>query len=525
MRVVLFIWKAHLKSAYSALRQDSRTKIAWFIALTFDLVVALWSIHQLLASVAQWKAGGPSVLETRLWLLCLGAWAGICLFTILSTMTLGFGSDQPRLLMTLPISPAARFRALYGLMFFEGIGNWLLLESVVIGIPLAIVLGWQALGWLTLLLLGVAVTLSISLVATLFVIRYVVPHFQKAILIVLASSAGLVIVYMAIHTFGLTLHMPALPTQAPWLVSLLFVTLLVLVAGPFAGGIGKLYVKAFHEIEGRSREHAALSLPGVQALNKKLGRYRTHTGALLVKGLLNQSRNAFTWGRLLIVLICISLFPLARTLLVSYGLSNMLVVVVYPTGVAILTIVEYAAYAVSSEGVRLNYYLVAPPGIATYLRARLTVFLIPALLIGLPLSLVFSWWIGLPVMALAQAILMVILILIGYTTFIVWGSAWDEDLNLASEGMMQVLTQEELPFTPRRLQLLGLGPLLMVMMFLLVWKLPVFLSMPVLVLLDGLVLVAGWRFSNTHLRGLLADTPTNLRPRRRLRSPPASRGR
>ncbi len=99
---------------------------------------------------------------------------------------------------------------------------------------------------------------------------------------------------------------------------------------------------------------------------------------------------------------------------------------------------------------------------------------------------------------------MVILILIGYTTFIVWGSAWDEDLNLASEGMMQVLPQEELPFTPRRLRLLGLSLLLIVVMFLLVWKLPALLSMPVLVLLDGMVMVVGWRFSDAHLRGLLA---------------------
>jgi hypothetical protein len=503
MRMVLLIWKAHLKSAYCALRQDSRTKIAWCIALTFDLVVGLWSIHQLLASVEQWQARGPSMLEARLWLLCLGAWGGISLFTILSTMTLGFGSDQPRLLVILPISPAARFRALYGLMFFVGIGNWLLLESVVIGIPLVIVLGWQALSWLTLLLPGVAVTAWISIVATLLVIRYVLPHLQKALLFVLASSAGLVIVYLVIHIMGITLHVPSLSTPAPGLVSLLFVIVLVLVAGPFAGSAGKLYLKAFHEMEGRSREHAVLNLPGVQALSKLLGRYRTLTSALLVKGLLNQSRNGFTWGRLAIVLICISLFPLARSLLASYGLSNMLVVVAYSTGIAILAIVEYAAYAVSSEGCRLDIYLVTLPGIIMYLRARLTVFLIPVLLIGLPLSLAFSWWIGLPAIELARAILMVILILTGYTTFIVWGSAWDEDLNLASEGMMQVLTQEELPFTPRRLQLLGLSLLLIAAMFLLVWKLPVFLSMPVLVLLDGMVMVAGWRFSYWHLRGLL----------------------
>jgi len=98
---------------------------------------------------------------------------------------------------------------------------------------------------------------------------------------------------------------------------------------------------------------------------------------------------------------------------------------------------------------------------------------------------------------------MVILILIGYTTFIVWGSAWDEDLNLASEGMMQVLTQEELPFTPRRLQLLGLSLILIAGMLLLVWKLPVLLSMPVLVLLDGIMIAVGWRFSYWHVRELV----------------------
>jgi len=504
MKMVLPIWKVHFKSAYRALVQDTRTKIAWFIALTFDLVVGSWSIHQLLASVAQWQAEGQSVLEARLWLLCLVLWTGISLFTILSTVALGFGNDQPRLLVTLPISPAARFRTLYGLIYFEGVGNWLLLEIVVIGVPLAIILGWRALSWLTLLLAGIAVAVSISIVSTLLVIRYVLPHLQKALLIVLASSAGIMIVYLAIYTLRLTPHMPSLAMPALWLVSLLFVILLVLVSGPFAGGIGELYVEAFYKMEGRSGSHTVFNLPGMHALSKLLGRYRTLTSALVVKGLLNQSRNAFTWGRLAIVLICIALFPLARTLLAPYGLSNMLVVVVYSTGVALLAIVEYAAYAISCEGVRLNFYLGAPPGIAKYLRARLSVFFIQVLLIGLPLSLAFSWWIGLPAIALAQAVLLVILILIGYTTFIVWGSAWDEDLKLVSEGMMPVLTQEELPFTPRRLQLLGLSFLLIGVMFFLVWKLPVLLSILALVLLDGVVLVAGWRFSYSCLRGLLA---------------------
>lgn len=98
---------------------------------------------------------------------------------------------------------------------------------------------------------------------------------------------------------------------------------------------------------------------------------------------------------------------------------------------------------------------------------------------------------------------LVSLIVIAYTSFSGWGSAWDEELNLVSEGMMPVLTQEELPFTPRRLQLLGLSFLLLGVMFLLVWKLPVFLSMPALMLLDAIVLSLGWRFGSAQIHGLI----------------------
>jgi hypothetical protein len=181
----------------------------------------------------------------------------------------------------------------------------------------------------------------------------------------------------------------------------------------------------------------------------------------------------------------------------------MLLAVMYASGVAILAIVDYAPYAVSSEGSRLVYYLVAQAGIKTYLRSRLMVLLIAALMIGLTISLAMGWWIGLSLIELAQTIMMVSLIVIAYTSFCAWGSAWDEDLNLVSEGMMPVLTQEELPFTPRRLQLLGLSFLLIGMMFLLVRNLPVSLSMSALILLDAIVLIFGWHSSKAQIEGLI----------------------
>ncbi len=503
MKTAMIIWNVHLKSAFRSLRNDTRTKIALFFALSLDCGLGLWSINQLLAHVAQWQVAGSVVLEAHLWLLFSGAWLGIGLFAALSTMTLGFGGDQSRLLMTLPLSPAARFRALYGLMFFEGIGNWLMLAVVVIGIPLIIVLGWQAFIWLLLLLLGVTIAVWMSLVVTLIVLRYVLPYLKKAFLSSVVMCVVMGIVYMALDLVGITSRLSVLSTQAPLLVSLLCVIMLVLVAGPFASCTGKLYEEAFHEMEGHSRSHTVINVPGVRLINKLLRRYRNLTGALLVKGLLNQSRNVFTWGRVVIILVCIALFPLIRTLLDPLGFSRMLLAVVYASGVAILAIIDYAPYAVSSEGSRLVYYLVARASLKAYLRSKLMLLLIAALVVGLTISLVMSWWIRLSILELAQAVTMVSLIVIAYTPFCIWGSAWDEDLNLVSEGMMPVISQEELPFTPRRLQLLGLSFLLLGTMFLLVWKLPVPLSVPALILLDAIVLILGWHFSNTQIRGLI----------------------
>jgi uncharacterized membrane protein YccF (DUF307 family) len=142
MKTAMIIWNAHLKSAFYTLRHETRTKIAWFFALSFDFGVGLLSINQLLAHMSQRQAAGSEVLETHLWLLFSGTWIGIGLFAALSTITLGFVGDQPRLLMTLPVSPSARFRTLYGLLFFEGIGYWLMLAIVVMGVPMFIVLGW-----------------------------------------------------------------------------------------------------------------------------------------------------------------------------------------------------------------------------------------------------------------------------------------------------------------------------------------------------------------------------------------------
>jgi hypothetical protein len=365
------------------------------------------------------RGAGDPLMAAILWCLDRDRFFFILfVFAVLSTMTLGFGGDQPRILMTLPISPAARFRALYSLMFFEGIGNWLMLAVVVIGIPLIIVMGWQAFIWLLLLLLGVTIAVWMSIVVLLIVLRYVMPYLKKAFLSLVVMCVVIGIVYMGLHLVGISLRLSALSTPVPLFVSLLCLIMLVIVAGPFAGFTGKLYEEAFHEMEGRTRSRTVINIPGVRLLNKLLRRNRNLTVALMVKGLLNQSRNVFTWGRVAIILVSIAIFPMLQTFLISLGFSKVLLAVVYASGVAILAIVDYAPYAASSEGSRLVYYLVARVSIKTYLRSRLMV-----LLIG--------------------------------------------------------------------------------MMFLLVWKLPMFLSVPSLLLLNAIVLISGWHFSKAQIQGLI----------------------
>ncbi len=91
MKAVLIVWNVHFKSAFRSLRNDTRTKIVWFFALSLDCGLGLWSINQLLAHLAQWQVAGSAVLAAHIWLVFSGAWLGIGLFAVLSTMTLGFG--------------------------------------------------------------------------------------------------------------------------------------------------------------------------------------------------------------------------------------------------------------------------------------------------------------------------------------------------------------------------------------------------------------------------------------------------
>jgi hypothetical protein len=255
-------------------------------------------------------------------------------------------------------------------------------------------------------------------------------------------------------------------------------------------------------MEGRAVSHAAVSLPGIRLLSRLASIWRTPAGALLYKGLLYQSRSIFTWGRIAILVALLALFPVLSQVMIANGLSKIAQVVVYATGLSVLTVIEYAAYAISSEGARLSLYLLAPLSPAAYLRARLFVFLVPALAVGVAALPVLAVYAGLSPAQAGAAALFILLLLGGYVSFLVLASASDEDIGAVAEGAMQTLLQEELPTTPRRLKLLGLAIALLALLVALVCKLPSTLALLVLVVLNGLLIMMTWRYALGRLRRL-----------------------
>jgi len=501
MNTPLIIWRMHLTAAWGALKRDTRAKVTLLIRLIFDLGIGYWSFNLLLDNLTRWRATGATELESHLWLLYGGLLAGICFFAVLAVIQEGFNGEQALLLFTLPITPASRFLALYGLIFFEGIGNWLLLSYLVVGIPLLLVLGWSALLWLLLLTLGAMLVVGLAMLATLLFIRYVLPHPKVSLAVFVVLAVAFDTSFIVLSAMKVKFHIALI--EVPLVTGLMAGLCILLLLGPCAMLVGLLYEQAVLSMQGYSGRQTAFTFPGIRALAKWLQTYRNPIGALLVKGLLNQSRNVFTWGRLLIVLVLFVLFPLLEKSLVMLLASHLVLIVVYASGLAILTIIEYALYAISSEGARLSLYLLTPFDMRTYLRARIFVFLLPTLLIGLFTGLCFSLETGLPLAQMLLALVLIILVLAGFTAFIVLASISDEDLNIVTEGMMQALMQEELPLTPRRLQLLSLSIGLLAVLFFMIWKLPFVLALPGLAFLDVLLLSLAWRYSLYALQKLL----------------------
>lgn len=501
MNILRALWQAQWLSVRNASRFDGRMRVAFFFVLLLDLAIAAWTGGQFREHILQWQASGPATLTAGLWSVCLLTWWGIGGIAFLEALR-GLGDDTAQLLFTLPIPAATRLRALYSLFFVSRLWNWLLLESGVTGFVLLVTLGWaQALAWFCLLQLGVTCVVYLALLLAILWVRFVYPGGQARtrVLAIGIGVAWVLCCWLVVSTFS---HASAL--LQPWFISVGCVVLLVLALGPLAARAGRLYEAGWLVLQKRARSRGALMLPGVRMLVHQLARSRTLTGALFVKSVFSQSRNPLFWARVVIVALVLVFTDVVHTFIAAYHFSDSLFVPAFATATALLVIAEQTPNAISGEGNRLQLYLTAPFTYAVLLRAKLYLYLIPVLCEGLLIDLMLGWRYGLTISALAFTLLLVALAMIGCISIAVLGSVWDENLELAVEGSMQILMQEEAAITPKRLLLFNLSGLFYLLSFWLAWKLPPLLAIALLFLLNVVLLTALPSVAAKYLRSLLA---------------------
>lgn len=492
-----------LRAAVNGWRQDVRLRTAaWVqVVLLAGLAVAgaLWISHQ----VNGWQANGVD-LHLRLWFMVLGTWGGVAVFTVLGVFKAGFGSDEARLLMTLPLSPALHFRILYSLVFVEQTGVLLALWLLGSGLSLMMALGMMALPWLLLALIGSAAVTLGGTAILLWLLHHGLAQPRRLLLSIVLAVVGIEVATFFILPFEgeAMLH---LDLPAPLPVTLLLTVLLGLGLGPKAAAIGHLYASAFELMENRNQGGRAFILPGIGVLVRPLRRVRTLTVGLLVRAILEQNRHPLALPRLAVLPVYVLLFGLLRPHLLAFGFSEASAAAATGAMMGGLLLVEYGfAYALSGEGARVALYLTAPLRMDNLLRAKLVSVLLPVMLIG---------WIALAVMAagmsmstveLLLALGITTLFLIGVTGFVVWAGVADVDLNALPHGTAEMLVQEELPITPRRLQLLGAGFAVLAVGIALLWWLPLGQVLALAGLLCGGLLWLGWRLAQSGMRSLVA---------------------
>lgn len=502
MNIALIAWRAQVRSLYNASRYDTKMRITLIVMAVISVASGFWFTYQLKAQLYLWLAQGPVATATGLWLVCLQTWAGMAFFAIIGVRQ-ALSSDEAILLFTLPVTRAMRFRMLFGSFFLENLWSWFLLQIVVMGYTLSSMLGWQAIRWLVVLQAGILVAVLAVLLITLVLLYAFTDHTYRTIsllsltilLVILLLSLLLMKGVMNVQEFAYSIH--------PEWISVAFVGILLGAFGPLAVYCGSLYEATFHAMQGRDYAGSGFILPGLRWLCSMVQRQRTLVGALWYRALLNQSRNWFFWARLVVILVVLMLFPLLHTAISRYHITDVTFVIWYTSAVALLHALETAVNAISGEASRLALYITAPLTLARFLRAKLLLFVLPVCIEGVLIGLYLCWRLSLSGSQRLLVIATVALIIVITLSWLVSGSAWDEDINLVVEGPAQALLQEEMPISPRRIWLLNSCVVLYGLLSIVVWKIPLLLVIPFLALLTVAIVLGMGYWSYRYVLGLL----------------------
>ena len=501
MNATLMALKAQIQSACNAVRDEPRMKMATLVMLLIDAGLTWWGVTRLRVSVQQWQTQGT--ITQHLLQLCLFSCIGIAVLTVIMSVQHLLDSDEALVLFTLPLPSATRFRVLYCTILIGNMWSWILLEAVASGYALFPFLGWQTLEWVALLEVGALFAVLCAIIAILCVIRYVlVSRHWTLWLAFIVCIVAIEAFFSLLASRGQEFLIAINNIHAEWFIGA-YSFMLLLALGPCANVLGSLYVQALLVTQRWDRSRRLFTLPGIRLIVNMLAKRRTLMSALMTKMLLSQSRNPFAWLRIGVLMVISFLFVPLHTLALHAGWSNMLFVAVYAAVLGIVPVVEQAPSAISGEANRLTLYLVAPFDISSLLRARLIQFLLPSVSIELIASFVCSWQLHLALGQLIVVICMMLLLVAGILTVMVCGSVLDEDMNLAVEGTLQSIMQEEGPMTPKRMGVFNLGVAVFVGMVLVLWKVPMGMALPVLMGVDAGLVFGLWRLGCVGLQRIV----------------------
>lgn len=492
MDVFTALIKVHLRSSVHSLRDDIRMRTIGLVSIALYVGGIILSTRWLSTFAANWRILGPGTMERQMWTFLAGFWGGLSLLGLLYIFQTGLVDDETLFLFQIPLKASLRFRLLYFHILIEQCGLWITGMTIVLGF----VFGIQALPWLLLLISGAATFVLIEMVGIHLVIGNLLLqiHHRRAA-IISASIAGLVILALLI----VRSWMPSWHFPSPYFISGIFALIVCLGAGPFARFLGEGYITAFHVMQALPAKKVVITPPGIGALSAWLMRFRGPYGAVALKELLSQSRNPFNWARFIAIGVYIFLFPFIQNAAASAHIPVIAMVCGFISLLTLATMIDATPSPIGSEGNRLSLYLTAPLSPAQILWAKLIahmpVLLIESFILGLALGL----WLRFDLVHLLLILLMSLLLTLGAPPVLIWGSAWDEDLDLTVEGSMQELIHEQFPSTPRRLLLIGAGLGLLGFELWLVWQLAIPLALLALILFNCAACYASFHFGLAQL--------------------------
>ncbi len=477
MATTLVILRTQIRMLWRENRSSGVMLVGQAVMLLASGAGVAWAIPVLTAQLMVWQRQGDAALQQGLWLLCAWLWLAVAGLAAMASMRSGLGSDGALLLHMQPLPPAVRLRALVGQIALEWFWNWLLVAGAVLGWSLFAVLGLAAVPMLVLAFAGAGVALWLGVVGPLALLvlwggrtrHDRRPETGDRDAAMVGSWQALICILAGLVLPGVVL---VIAPGATSVAAVGLLGLLGLALGPLAHPAGRLYERAVMAGQRRNRGGSVRVLPGMGWFATWLARWRTPTAALLLRGVLNQTRHPLFWLRLVATCVYLALFPLLAGLLAPIQLPPVLLAVGFSAGLVLLTIFDSASSPFGGEGSRLALLLLAPLRPAQLLRAKLVVFLLPFAMQGYGALLVLAWWLGLPPLEVAWAGLLLAPLLASMAMLVVWGSTVDANLNLHIEGGVQALLYEEAPATAPRLALAGLAALLLAAHLWLIWQLP-----------------------------------------------------